>query len=112
MKPQKKKQGEKGIRKNKNTPHNLATSLVITLQMPASTRGHQRHHVLQLLGKQILGNPLGEKKRVYEFASQIPRKEETHNANLVVVVGVVFAKWSSDNKIKGEKKMRRKKQQT
>ena len=34
------------------------------------------------------------------------------NANLVIVVGVVFAKWSSDNNIKGEKKMRRKKQQT
>jgi len=91
MKPQKKKHGEKGIGRNRNTPHNLATSLVIALQMPASTRGNQRHHVLQLLGKQILGNPLGEKKRVYEFASQIPRKKETHNANLVlvVVVGVV-----------------------
>jgi len=55
--------------------------------MPASTRRDQRHHVLQLLGKQILGNLLGEKKRVYEFASQIPRKEETHNANLVLLVG-------------------------
>jgi len=78
MKPQKKKQEEKGIGRNKNTPHNLTTSLVITLQMPASTRRHQRHHGLQRLGKQILGNPLGEKERIYEFASQIPRKEETH----------------------------------
>jgi len=55
-------------------------------------------------GKQILGNPLGEKKRVYEFASQIPRKKETHN--VLVVVGVVFAKWNNDN-IKGERRRRR-----
>lgn len=81
-KPRKKKE-----RRKRNTPHNLATAFVIALQMPASTRRDQRHHVLQLLGKQILGNLLGEKKRVYEFASQIPRKEETHNANLVLLVG-------------------------
>ena len=81
-KPRKKKE-----RRKRNTPHNLATAIVIALQMPASTRRDHRHHGLLLLGKQILGNLLGEKKRVYEFASQFRRKEETHNANLVLLVG-------------------------
>lgn len=54
--------------------------------MPASSRWHQRHHVLQLFGEQILGNPLGEEKRVYKFANQVPRKEETHDSNITNLV--------------------------
>jgi len=64
------------------------------------------------LGNKSLETLLEKRKGYMNLQAKFRERKRPINANLVIVVGVVFAKWSSDNNIKGEKKMRRKKQQT